>query len=345
MDPIFPHADNKCRVCDSTIGPAVGLGRPGRTEICNSFDCQRIWKLKATSNPYLFENQVQFHRKLLQARKKSAELYRQQMEEKRQREEREDKEIRAAVIAETKRGGNDTPQAHLPTIPLPSGPREVVNLSKKRISSYERHLYKLISQAFSSSAASATEDTAAKLAMEHTSGRYEVMEHKIRKFPELDQLNDQFCGTCKGGCCVTGNDQAYLSVDTILRVRKQNPGIRPLQILNTYLSSLASKVMKGSCINHTTEGCVLEREYRSDSCNRFYCGMLHSYAEEYGDTPTTASGALVINRKQNLWGRAQPGENPVLSVSVVEPNRTRLINLESGKIKATLAVQMSADVT
>ena len=86
--------------------------------------------------------------------------------------------------------------------------------------------------------------------------------------------------------------------------------------------------MKGSCINHTAKGCGLKREYRSEICNRFYCDDLHDYSEQYETSTEPSAGALVINRKKNLWQRNEPGDNSVQRVSIVDPNENEIITVE-----------------
>jgi hypothetical protein len=316
---VFLHPLNaRCTVCETELTPLELRGKPQENYICKSFDCQKIWQSKKSTPAYLFTKKIEFHRQLLQQKQQAEAALKLRIEGKLKQENQENLRIEKTALKQHARYSLNA--TSFPTLSLPTGPSKVTNISQKRVTRYTQHLYQIISQAFSLSSFSAS--------VPDTFTRHDKMTDRIHRSPEVAKLNDQFCFTCKGGCCVKGNDQAYLSVDTIRRIKQQKPRIRPQALLNIYLSSLATKVIKGSCINHTNKGCGLQREYRSDICNRFYCDELHDYSAQYDMHSDSISGALVINRKQNLWQRNAAGDNRVETVSIVDPNKVEIITVE-----------------
>ena len=80
--------------------------------------------------------------------------------------------------------------------------------------------------------------------------------------PEFDSINGKICGTCKGHCCLTAGNHAYIDRATIVRFRRQNPQVTAEELLNEYLSYLGAESVEGGCINQMEKGCVLPRERR-----------------------------------------------------------------------------------
>src|SRR5690606_19576300 len=79
------------------------------------------------------------------------------------------------------------------------------------------------------------------------------------------------CTACAGGCCTKGGNAAYLTAHTMQRVRADLPDISLADLQQLYLMRLPRESMAGSCIYHTSEGCALPRELRSDTCNNYAC--------------------------------------------------------------------------
>lgn len=321
MQNFFQHKNNndECEICESKLNPILLKSSADEQNICTSFECQRIYRSKETLTPYLFKTKVQFHRHLIKEKKRAAELLKQKIE-KQLKQEQDENELIGTTVKSKHILYAQNPTAY-PILKLPTGPSSVINLSHKRITKYTHHLYQVISEAFTLT--NFTPSVGADSFVRH-----DKMINVLSRHPKLNVLNDHYCTTCKGGCCVKGAEKAYLSVDTILRIIKQQPTIRPQALLDVYLSSLETKVIKGSCINHTKKGCGLKREYRSEICNRFYCDELHEYAEKYNTASGRIKGALVINRNQNLWDSKMPGVNNVVSVSIVESSLIETISIE-----------------
>jgi hypothetical protein len=82
------------------------------------------------------------------------------------------------------------------------------------------------------------------------------------------------CAACRGGCCESGADHAYLYPDHFRRLLRKHPGKSKEEFLREYLSRLPAASTQGSCIYHSEAGCTLPRELRSNLCNTFRCGDL-----------------------------------------------------------------------
>jgi len=89
-----------------------------------------------------------------------------------------------------------------------------------------------------------------------------------------DTLSPNVCAACRGSCCRSGGDQAYLTEETMVRSLQAHPEWSVAQITDAYLSCLPSVSVANSCIYHSATGCGLPRALRSSTCNRYLCGKL-----------------------------------------------------------------------
>ncbi len=89
-----------------------------------------------------------------------------------------------------------------------------------------------------------------------------------------DALSAAACSACRGSCCRSGGDHAYLTEETMARVLRALPDRGPAQLLEDYLERLPDRTVRDSCIYHGAAGCGLPREMRSTTCNRHLCGKL-----------------------------------------------------------------------
>ena len=82
------------------------------------------------------------------------------------------------------------------------------------------------------------------------------------------------CTACRGSCCRSGGDHAYLTEETLARAWRARPD-RPLaEVVDAYTRLLPAESVRDSCIYHAATGCALPRALRSDTCNRHLCGKL-----------------------------------------------------------------------
>ncbi|OED36573.1 hypothetical protein AB833_26620 [Chromatiales bacterium (ex Bugula neritina AB1)] len=82
----------------------------------------------------------------------------------------------------------------------------------------------------------------------------------------------------------------------------ENPGMTTDDILATYLSFVPTRSIAGSCINHAEQGCAVPRNWRSDTCNLFYCPEVKRYSQavEKSGAPDLV---VVIQRDYTHWNR------------------------------------------
>jgi hypothetical protein len=93
--------------------------------------------------------------------------------------------------------------------------------------------------------------------------------------PEIhDGFIEAACTGCRGSCCRSGGDHAYLTEETIRHYTESHPGATSTQILQAYLERLPAEAILDSCVFHSATGCGLPREMRSETCNRHLCGKL-----------------------------------------------------------------------
>ena len=195
------------------------------------------------------------------------------------------------------------PLADLPRLVLPSGPHRLVPLAESRRRRFRDHLNRLISQA---------------VAPPDPPGAPQTSNPLPPHLPDPDPaFSTQLCTLCRGGCCTGGGDEAYLTADTLRRVLRSQPGLRPQALLNAYLDRLATRTAEGSCIQHTAQGCSLPRDWRSDTCNRYRCdGLLAQQARLRQPQPPSA--VVVLQRAQDHWRRDRPDlDNRLLGMALV----------------------------
>jgi len=327
--PVQIMTDARCAVCDGKLDFHARYGDRRDTNLCKSLDCLRIWKLKATLDPGVFAWKVECHKRFQKNTRRASRLRKKHIKKKIEQEHQENKAC-ISLLSETNSFYAQNANA-LPTLLLPSGPDKIVNLSKKRITQYTHHLYKVISSTFSGSDVKKSETG--------NSAELKQTQQRIKQHSVIGKLNVQFCTTCRGGCCAQGNEEAYIEDATIRRIRRIKPTMRPRDILEVYLSALSPKVIKESCINHTINGCGLDREFRSGVCNRFYYAPLLAYFKKYTAEPDEILGALVINRKEGVLGNPNSLKNPIVSVSIVESDQIIMVKSRRGLGRDAIAGQ------
>jgi predicted nucleic acid-binding Zn ribbon protein len=150
---------------------------------------------------------------------------------------------------------------------IPSFTAPVTNLPARRRRAFRDHLKELIREASISRATRQAQP-------EKTSGAPNAMQTVI----------GQACATCKGSCCRNGGDKAYLGEATIRRFIEAHPELRPRDVLAEYLRRISNKTYQHSCIYHSTQGCGLTAEMRSDTCNFFFCEGLKEFQLDHRET-------------------------------------------------------------
>ena len=85
------------------------------------------------------------------------------------------------------------------------------------------------------------------------------------------------CGHCGGSCCMAGGTHAFIDDRTLARVRAERPGITARAALTAYVSAVAPRSYRGSCLFHGPTGCTLDRPLRAELCNSYYCNGLKDF--------------------------------------------------------------------
>src|SRR5208337_492465 len=78
--------------------------------------------------------------------------------------------------------------------------------------------------------------------------------------PEVQAVLNGACALCRGFCCGSGGDHAYLTVATIRRYMAKHLEQGPEEVLAAYLGRIRNDTVAGSCIFHQSGGCGLPRE-------------------------------------------------------------------------------------
>lgn len=91
-----------------------------------------------------------------------------------------------------------------------------------------------------------------------------------------ERLSGNACTACRGSCCRSGGDHAYLTEETIARYVRAHPERSFQEILDAYVSCIPERTTVNSCIYHSETGCGLPRDLRSSTCNRYLCGKLQA---------------------------------------------------------------------
>ncbi|MCF6203388.1 MAG: hypothetical protein L3J59_06905 [Methylococcaceae bacterium] len=224
-----------------------------------------------------WENNISSHKKTTEQYKRGSEL---------QQEEIENQLIYQKNL---KKYPDLSSKTHPLIVLSPYHLPKVATLPKKRKIAYLKHIQQLIK----------------RVVEDNQSGKNTISIHN-KQYPPSNMtcfdkermiaLNEMVCGECKGRCCLNGNDNAFLDVETIKRYMKHNPELSSEQVLQNYESMITEKTHLMSCINHAETGCNLARDMRSDMCNNFYCSTLKELNTTFYKLETIPEGAVVISR-------------------------------------------------
>jgi len=302
--------DTRCEVCDAAISRFDAQAiKDLDYSVCRSFSCRRIMRQKSSMTPLLFKSHLLFNKKLI-LRQREKDLHRKKhIEAVIEKEARENEEIFQSMLKKNSR--LQTENTYL--VEIPSGADSLIPVSNARVNQYTEHLTNIIDEAQEYANASEV------IYDEHhdAHGKMLIVEQRLTDKSQLREISDSLCTMCKGGCCASGKEHAYLSVFSIRSYMDAHPELSAEEILQQYVSKMSSEGIEDSCINHTKMGCALPRELRSDICNGYYCESLKSYqknaaAREY------VGAVVVVQRSSSYWNRFEPGvDNEVVDVALL----------------------------
>lgn len=243
-------------------------------------------------SPMMFKMQLDFQRRLIKERLARESGRRKQVEEITIRLNEENNKIFQSVLAEHPELAQETTRL----VVLPSGLSRLAPVGAERLRDYSQHLLETIDQATKYA------DIAAVPRDNHYDAYEKAakVERRLEAIPGLRAVSDKLCTMCRGGCCASGGDHAYLSLVTIRRYMDSHPQLSRQDVLNRYLECVATETIAGACINQGSAGCTLPRELRSDICNGFYCDSLKSF--QAGQVESRAvDPVLIIQRANTNW--------------------------------------------
>ncbi len=150
----------------------------------------------------------------------------------------------------------DDPAAYT-VIVTPANKRRLVPLPRSRRYRFARRLMELIEEALRSPPPAVLLNQAAD-------------EIPASALPILANA----CATCRGHCCLRGGTRAFMDASTIHRYRARHPGAGLRQIMEAYCRLLPDTAYQDSCVFHSSAGCTLPGEMRSNTCLNTVCGAL-----------------------------------------------------------------------
>jgi len=203
----------------------------------------------------------------------------------RREEHRREREAIAAVARDAlakiarKRGVENV--ADLSSIIVPGTDGRTSRLPAKRLAKFREHLTETIADAFAADPARAKKRPSTRAA----------------PYP-VTEVTAAGCATCRGRCCRTAGEHAYIEEKTIRRVRAAMPELAREEILETYLAALPAKSVRGSCVFHGTSGCTLPRTIRADICNDFFCGPLREWLDSPASKESKPTVIFVVEDRR-----------------------------------------------
>jgi len=119
---------------------------------------------------------------------------------------------------------------------------------------------------------------------------------------DRESLSTGVCTACRGSCCRSGGDHAYLTEETIVRALQAHPDWTLAEILKSYLDCVPAESVLNSCIYHSATGCGLPRDLRSSTCNRYLCGKIRNLRDALPEQRPPAVLAVMFD--DGKWARS-----------------------------------------
>ena len=307
-----------CEICGNTIHhPDTLLIADPAYPICRSFECRNMLRQKSSMTPALFKTQIEFKRKINAERLAREAIQKKRVEEVTLKERDEHRHILQTVL----QNNPELTKNNIHLLVIPSGLSRLVPPSTERLSDYTQHLNNIIRKAAEHTDASDVVHDQHYIAHE----RLHKLEQTFAENPALHTISDRLCTMCRGGCCASGKDHAYLSVITMRRYMDKHPALTHDDIRDLYLSHVATETIDDACINQTATGCRLPRELRSDICNEYYCDPIKSYQKKQTGK-TDMDIVLAIQRANTHWNRFDLNVcNDITNVALVDETKTQML--------------------
>ncbi len=263
---------SKCEVCACLISYSDFLqAKKHDYLVCNSFDCRSVMINKSNMTSFQFENYLKYQIKLIETKSYEAVIKNKNAKILDDKEKKKNEKMLRTFLEGNPRYSEEN--FHL--MRLPSGLTKLAAPSVERIKNYSEHLKRVIQETINN----INNDTLEDDLTDNVDDSSVLFSKDYSEASERQLMADRLCEACKGGCCVSGGDHAYISASTIAELLKTKPELSQTDIYELYLSKIENKTIVGACINQTKFGCSLTREMRSDTCNNYFCEPVKSYLE------------------------------------------------------------------
>lgn len=307
-----PPSQDTCFICGTSIPFTEALlQEQEQYKVCRDVDCRRVLKSKEQLSPHLYQVQLDFQRRLILERREKQHQQRLHREAVERAEQAQDQTLLREALA--RRPGLE--EKAVSVLVIPSGLSEPVPVPEARSAQYRAHLESLFDEA-------QRYGSVDEVPMDQhfdAHDRLRQSEQRLSQHPPLQRISDHLCGLCKGGCCSTGREHAFLSVVTVRRMLDASPELTKDDIVQTYLQHLPHESIADACINQTGAGCALPRHLRSDVCNGYFCDSLRRFQRDW-PTIDKQSEVFVIRRANTNWNRFESeGPNSVQEVVWISP--------------------------
>jgi len=93
---------------------------------------------------------------------------------------------------------------------------------------------------------------------------------------DLDAVRLSACTACRGVCCDQGQTHAFFQPGNLEKLVDRDDESSLQKTIALYESYLPEESVEGSCVFHTSSGCALPVEHRSQTCNSFRCPQLRN---------------------------------------------------------------------
>ena len=285
-----------CVVCGEPAD--ITTERPGLTRlaVCRDANCRMNTDRQERMPPEEFRHFLSLHSQLLRSRRAALKHHQRLLQEKTDAESAEETRWWEHVTQLEPVRSLTNPLR----LTIPSGPDQSTDQIDERRQRFAAHLQTLM-----------TEVNFADEQIVSVDDQLPVAELTP------DRLAQKLCQLCRGGCCQAGGDTALLSAATIRRVLSTQPDMDLSRLIERYLDLVPDQSMANSCIYHTTQGCALSRDLRSDICNDFCCSSLISLLDARSRTDTPQSEFVVLQRGQNHRNQNLLGVNNDIVTAVL----------------------------
>lgn len=89
------------------------------------------------------------------------------------------------------------------------------------------------------------------------------------------------CAACRGVCCKSGGEHAFVRSDTMVGYLQRFPTHDDEAILALYRTYRRPRTMTHGCVFQVSDGCALPRDLRGYTCNAFHCRGLNMIRDQY----------------------------------------------------------------